>query len=445
MAMSPEEYQQSKDQLSAEIRSVGWHSILKALTPLSRAIDNFDPNRKSPLKSAFDIPPCCESKSGKKFTMCTNSIETGYGRCWKCGNTIGPIDIITAFNGCDVSGAYALIKQHLGFKYNKDKVINIKPWVKPEPTGPTKKELNYAKWCKDMMNKVWSECYPLTSPEALPVRKYFINRGLTDINEHIGLFGGQVKCHPSLDFFISFEQPTLNEKPKSKEERQALIQYAKTHKDFVSFSFWPCGAPKVANMGKHPAVILMIRNPHDGSPKRIHRQYIDNNGCKIDFDNHPELTSKMMMSGGVGSEITGCSVLLEPAGSPIVGVAEGLETSLAVKVATGMPMNCTISASGMAYWEPAVGTQCVFIWKDKDRSKTGDNVAETLRERLELMGIKVFEMEPPIDLKDGEKTIDWLDILNRIGYMGFPAYARNWLSLVGKYNALAINNNVSCL
>ena len=66
---------------------------------------------------------------------------------------------------------------------------------------------------------------------------------------------------------------------------------------------------------------------------------------------------------------------------------------------------------------------CVVVWADHDVSETGINVAEQLKERLlaKNPNITVIINIPDwIDITDGRKRVEWLDIYTRLGAEVFP-------------------------
>jgi putative DNA primase/helicase len=105
---------------------------------------------------------------------------------------------------------------------------------------------------------------------------------------------------------------------------------------------------------------------------------------------------------------------------PILGIAEGIETALAVRKATGMTVWSAISCTLMERFEPPEDTKQVFIWGDLDKNCAGQKAAEALRKRLEANGIEATVLLPP------NIGMDWLDVLNQMGKGGFPVrYGRS--------------------
>jgi hypothetical protein len=113
--------------------------------------------------------------------------------------------------------------------------------------------------------------------------------------------------------------------------------------------------------------------------------------------------------GYPGDRLVGGAIRLFPS-SPVLGLAEGIETALAVHLRTGMPVWSAVSAGLLARLEPPTGTTLVVVWADRDRSGTGETAALSLRERLLRQGISVAVHMPPGPIPAGAKGIDWADV-----------------------------------
>ena len=83
---------------------------------------------------------------------------------------------------------------------------------------------------------------------------------------------------------------------------------------------------------------------------------------------------------------------------------------------TGIPCWVTVTAGLMAEFVPPPGIKRVTIYADKDSPSKfhpkghGQEAATMLAERLWKSGIQAGVELPPIDIPDGKKGIDWLDI-----------------------------------
>ena len=144
------------------------------------------------------------------------------------------------------------------------------------------------------------------------------------------------------------------------------------------------------------------------------RAYLANrglSGVKLDGEVvrfHPALGYWQSNSGNE-PELVGGSIRLFAAG-PTLGVAEGIETALAVHLRTGMPVWSALSAGLLARLEPPAETSLVVVWADRDRSGAGEEAAMTLRERLQRQGISVAMHLPPGPIPARAKGIDWADV-----------------------------------
>lgn len=426
------DYSAENEQFYDEIRTYGWLRLLKELTPLDGAIDYYG-SRKS---KRFDICPdqaCSDHKlwgtGGQKgnFVLGSYVAETGHGYCYKCKQKFSGFDILMDFNGWDFKTAAKEVRQQIGFnpdpnyKPSPRKILRAK---KAAQHQPSKTEIRQAERRREQMNTIWSEAMFLNDEWALPAAKYFAKRGITEL---YGLMKQHVKFHPAMPYYIPLPTSNDDRTVEDEQERLDLIDYCQTHPSFDSFTV-KNGEPTMANMGKHPCLLLLIRTPY-GEPRRIHRIFIDEDGNKASFEKAGFVVKKMM-PGGYGLDITGCSCFLDgPA--PIRGIGEGLETVLAAKQATKMPMDCTITAGGLKDYVPPEGTRLIFIFEDKDRSKTGENVAKEAEARLTKEGYIVQRLSVPLELGN-RKTVDWLDVLNQLGKTGFPEEALRWQELLAE-------------
>jgi hypothetical protein len=125
-------------------------------------------------------------------------------------------------------------------------------------------------------------------------------------------------------------------------------------------------------------------------------------------------------------QLTGGAIRLVGPG-PVLAVAEGLETALAVMEGTGFPVWCAVNAHLMENFVPTGGVGRVLVFADKDRPTNqhpkghGQEAARNLVLRLWEMGIQATAIVPAGEIPPGQKSLDWLDILNRDGKAGFPS------------------------
>lgn len=124
--------------------------------------------------------------------------------------------------------------------------------------------------------------------------------------------------------------------------------------------------------------------------------------------------------------VTGGGIIIGNMDAEVVHVCEGLETAWAIE--TGMDQEIdvfpTVNATLLESFTPGPNTKMVVIWADKDRSGRGEEAALELKRRLWEKGIKAQIMMPSLPIADGDKSVDWNDVLIQLGRMGFPKRRR---------------------
>lgn len=95
--------------------------------------------------------------------------------------------------------------------------------------------------------------------------------------------------------------------------------------------------------------------------------------------------------------VNGCAIRLTQVYAHI-GVAEGIETALAVMMLYKVPCWALVSAGMMERWEVPAGIEAVTIYGDNDSSYTGQAAAYALAKRLKAQGLAVdVQLAPEID------------------------------------------------
>ncbi len=140
-------------------------------------------------------------------------------------------------------------------------------------------------------------------------------------------------------------------------------------------------------VGHFPAMLALVQES-DGNGVTIHRTYLGN-GCKA---NLPKL-KKLMMPIRPGATKGAAIKLFQPIDGKLA-LAEGIETALAVYIATQIPTWATISAGGMEQIKLPDSISEVVIAVDHDESGRGQNAAFILSQRLLIEGRSVKRVMP---------------------------------------------------
>ena len=203
------------------------------------------------------------------------------------------------------------------------------------------------------LQRTWNEAHPLT-PED-PAMRYLTQRGLP-------LPANQIP--PVLRY-----HPRLRYRP---DDRQQPATY-------------------------HPAMVARIDDA-DKHPVNLHRTYLTTAGQKAAVP----AVRKWMTPAVAGGTIGGAIRLYRPGDT--LCITEGIETGLAVHLATGLPVWAALCAEGMKAVQIPLSVQCVIICADHDHHEVGLHAAQVLAQRLlqERRQVKIL-------LPDTVGT-DWLDV-----------------------------------
>jgi hypothetical protein len=162
--------------------------------------------------------------------------------------------------------------------------------------------------------------------------------------------------------------------------------------------------PDLANYDNntgYPAMIAIVRDM-DGTQQALHRTYL-----KPDGSGKADVPKPKKMLGSVA----GGAVRLAPIGANgVLGLAEGIETALAVMTARpDLPVWAALSASGLEKIRLPVEVKRIVILADHDASGAGQRAAETLARRLVAEG-----RECAIAMPEAQGD-DFNDLLTREG------------------------------
>ncbi|MBM3120281.1 MAG: hypothetical protein FJ006_12200, partial [Chloroflexi bacterium] len=155
-------------------------------------------------------------------------------------------------------------------------------------------------------------------------------------------------------------------------------------------------------VGRFPVLLALFLSP-ERQGITLHRIYLTRDGHKAPV---PAPKKTMPVPGGLN--LAGAAVRLGPAG-PSLGLAEGIETALAVMTATGDICWATTTACLLEKVKLPPVVKRVTVWADNDESKTGLKAAVRLTERLVKEGRRVRIKIP--QRPAGQKSWDWADVL----------------------------------
>lgn len=303
-------------------------------------------------------------------------LETGGAMCNTCGKFHDGFKLLMWLKGWDFPttvsevGSYLRIdsseSQREQRKANKDREEEIQR-IRAARLAKEKEDNTRMRM---RLKKIWSESIPLTDPAAEPARLYFASRKIL-VWDRPGLERA-VRFHPSL----------------------------------------PCYDEDLKLEGNFPAIVSMVCN--DGKSVTIHRIFITEKGLKA-----PVQSPKKMCEVPSDNLVTGGAIFTSPV-SEVIDVTEGLETALAVETAMGMPVWPLVNATLMELFNPPAGVKVVRIWVDKDVSGRGVEAGKILQRRCWELGVQAHLVAPTMEIPEGEKGVDWNDVLVKFGRFGFP-------------------------
>lgn len=307
----------------------------------------------------------CPVHGGKDgFRLFKDFRETGGGICNTCGPQADGFSVLTWVNHWTLGEALKEVAAWLGMDRDAYRPQPSRPAPPPKVSAPNEN-------ARKRLREAWSGSFPIEEERAAPLRAYLLNRGVKPKDLPMDL-----RFHPALPYFVE------------RDGRWKII-------------------------GSPPAMLAVVRSP-DGTAVTLHRTYITMSGKKS-----PVEKPKKMMASVIDGEISGGAIRLFPH-EETLGLTEGIETALAVRCATGMPVWACVSDTMLAYVRLPDEVRRVVIWGDSDGNGAGANHAEILKNRLIEQGLDV-RIFYPADVHPERKTdIDWADILTQYGATFFP-------------------------
>jgi hypothetical protein len=215
----------------------------------------------------------------------------------------------------------------------------------------------------DCLARTWRESLPLANPMAEAGLIYLRARGLGALVDAGDLPGGDVlRVHPALPYFETAEGG-----------RRACA---------------------------FPALVARVSDL-EGRPATLHRTWLAADGSGKASVPSP----KKLASPARPNALRGASIRLYPANDRLA-VAEGVETALALRVLTGLPVWAGVCAHGLETLSLPPGLAELTVAGDNDPHHVGERAAHALAQRAIREGVRTVKVAVP------QRTgFDWLDVL----------------------------------
>ena len=209
---------------------------------------------------------------------------------------------------------------------------------------------------KKLVQRIWDEARPLAIGDE--VDRYLKGRGLT-----LATYPTAIRCHPALGYF---------------------------QKD---------GAAKPRKIAEYPAMLACVRSA-GGDAVTLHRTYLQDSRKLMAPD-----AKKVLCAG-----FSGAAVRLGEPGDELA-LCEGIETGIAVMLATGKPVWSALSAGNLekVVVPESVRQVCIYADNDADGDYTGQASAFALARRLKREETKDLPRSVRVFLPRNPGA-DWADV-----------------------------------
>ena len=235
-----------------------------------------------------------------------------------------------------------------------------------------RQQTQQAEWAAEAprLARLWAQCLPVPADGCGndPVTKYLRHRLALAAGESLAV-PDVIRMHPGLPY----------------------------HHDGVRVGTWP-------------AMVVSIQAV-DGAAVALHRTWLTPAGCKASTAGPVKKLSR-----AAGLVMGGCIRLAWPgagASLGVMGIAEGIETALAARQASGLPAVAAYSAGALAAWHWPPGLRRLVIFADHDTA--GAAAADKLRQRVRAAGLTVTVIMP------STAGADWADVWAQRGAVAVAA------------------------
>lgn len=297
------------------------------------------------------------------FRLFRDFPDTGGGCCNTCGTYANGFHMLAFIRGYSIKDAYREVRKWVSGE-------SVAPTIHRRPPPPKVPEVIDPRKARGRIKAAWEASKSL---KGQPAEKYLASRGIWSEN-----MPNTLRAHAGL-------------------------------------RYWDADKKQIT--GTYPCLLAPIKNK-EGSIVSLHRIYLSPEGNKAPEDD----VKKMMSPCG---ELRGSAIKLYQAGE-VLGLAEGIETALAAHAISRMPVWACVTAVLMELVEIPESVRKVVIWADLDVSERGLQAANKLAARMIAEGKEVEICMPQGPIPEGQKGVDWLDVLNTTGLEGFPPHWRRW-------------------
>jgi len=186
-------------------------------------------------------------------------------------------------------------------------------------------------------------------------------------------------------------------------------------------NYWSAAENK--SYGEHPCMLAPITDKN-GAVINLHRTFLTEDGDKAAVPD-----ARLTMSKA-HHPLNGGAIKLFPVTDEVVlGLGEGIETSLSAYTVARIPVWSCVNTTLLGCVEVPASVRHIVIFGDLDRKGGGQKAANEAAERFIQMGKTVEVLFPSGPIPDGQKSVDWNDVLNIKGIAGFPDRWQNCRSL----------------
>lgn len=283
-----------------------------------------------------------------------------------CNNEMGNgFRVLMARFGCSFMEAKQMVIDHLGGRVTTNHLPPPTPIKEPDQREIARQDA----LVRQRLERTWNSTIGPEHPGAEPLRNWFESRGL---GSPIGLSG--LRFHEALSYV-----------------------------DYATGEY----------LGKFPAQVALLQHL-DGKPVTLHRTYLSHDGrAKADVP-----MARKAESHTSDRDPCGAAVHLDRHTHRVLAVGEGLESSIAARRLVedlGIPMWSTLDANGMRNLILPDWAEVVVVFGDRDLSMAGQAAAYQLVESARSSGRRATALLPPFAIPEGQKSIDWNDVVMAMG------------------------------